>query len=56
MEIPFAYEITILETLTGKRNFGIFEECRGAGRKNVEVQEEIALMFYIHIGLLPFDP
>jgi len=33
-EIPFAYGITISKTpkiVNG--NFGIFEECRGAGRK-----------------------
>jgi len=34
MEIPFTYGTTILETpKTVKSNFGIFKECRGAGRK-----------------------
>jgi len=34
LETSFAYGITILETpKTLKANFGIFEECRGAGRK-----------------------
>jgi len=33
-EIPFAYGTTISETPNiVKDNFGIFEECRGAGRK-----------------------